>query len=63
MNKREEFQVEINQCYDYIFEKHSGFKSESIIVKPGTLKVESFESHHDKPFPAVSDHKGLSIEI
>ena len=64
MNKREEFQVEINQCFDYVFQKHTGSKkSEAIFIKPGSLKVESFESHNDKPFPAVSDHKGISLEI
>ncbi|TNV78993.1 hypothetical protein FGO68_gene14319 [Halteria grandinella] len=62
MNKREEYQIEVNQCYDYIFEKKIG-DHKNISVKPNTMKIERFDSHDHHPWPAVSDHCGLSIDI
>jgi len=62
MNKREEYQIEVNQCYDYIFEKKIG-DQKNISVKANTMKIERFDSHDHHPWPAVSDHCGLSIDI
>ena len=46
MNKRPEYQKEINQCFDYIFQKRIPHQEEwGIEVKRGSMKVEPFESH------------------
>lgn len=63
MNKKEKFQYSLNQCYDYIFEKTFDNQPKSIFFKPGSLQIEDFQSHEECPWPAVSDHKGLAIEI
>ena len=64
MNKQEQFQIEVNQCYDYIFEKRiDGSTNKNISVKNGSMKIERFDSHDHHPWPAVSDHCGLSIDI
>ena len=63
--KNKEYEkLNLNQCFDYILEKKDGIEMEkNVRIKKGSMKIEKFEVDHKKPYQAISDHYGISIEI
>ena len=60
----------LNVCLDFILEKHPppsqdpDWKSKKKVrVVKDSAEVELFKSHDHQPYPALSDHCGLTVDL